>query len=100
MDLDPDVRPVVHPQRRIPVALRDQVKAEHDRMMEHQVITPVTEPKEWLSAMVVTMKKNKKDLRIGIDPRDLNKAIQRQHYSSRTNKEITARIFNSKVFSV
>ena len=88
MRLDPEVKPVVCPPRRVPVALQDQVKDELDRMTSIGVITPVSEPTEWVSAMVATLKKNKKDIRICIDPRDLNKAIQRAHYPSRTIEEV------------
>ena len=100
MRLDPEVKPVVCPPRRVPVALQDQVKDELDRMTSIGVITPVSEPTEWVSAMVATLKKNKKDIRICIDPRDLNKAIQRAHYPSRTIEEVVARIPNAKYFSV
>lgn len=50
-----DVRPVVC----IPVAMKDKVKAELDRMQELGVITPVSEPTDWVSYMVATNKKDK-----------------------------------------
>ena len=100
MRLNPDVTPVVHPPRRIPIAVQDQVKDELNRMVAKQVITPVTEPTEWVSSMVATIKKNKKDVCICIDPRDLNKAILRPHYPSRTIEEVTSRMPGAKIFSV
>ena len=42
MKLDPDVRPVVRPPRRFPVALQDKVKQELDAMVTKGVIAPVT----------------------------------------------------------
>lgn len=46
MTLNPEVRPVVCPARCIPVAMKDRVKAELDRMQELRVITPVSETTE------------------------------------------------------
>lgn len=43
------------------------------------VTAPVTEPADWIPSLVVVEKPNDK-LRICLDPRDLNKAIKRQHY--------------------
>ena len=57
MKLDPNVRPVVRPSRRFPVAFQDKVKQELDAMVTKGVIATVTEPTEWVSQMVVTQKK-------------------------------------------
>ena len=42
--LRPDTEPVVHPPRRVPVALCDKVKQDLDRMVSNDIITKVTEP--------------------------------------------------------
>lgn len=70
MTLSPEAQPVVRPARHIPVAMRDKVKAELDRMTSMSVITPVSEPSEWVSAMVSTHKKNSDEIRLCIDPRE------------------------------
>ena len=49
--------------------------------------------------MVVVEKKNG-DLRICLDPRDLNQAIQREHYPLPTIEEIATRLERAKVFTV
>ena len=49
--------------------------------------------------MVTVIKPNGK-LRICIDPRDLNKAIKREHFPTKTVEEVVARMPNAKVFSV
>jgi transposase InsO family protein len=100
MKLDPDIIPVVCPPRRVPVAMQDQVKTELDRMVAKKVIIPVTEPTQWVSPMVAVRKKDKNELRLCIDPRELNNAIQRPHYPMRTIEEIAARIPNAKYFTV
>ena len=64
-----------------------------------KVIERVHEPTDWVNSMVIVTKPNGK-LRICIDPRDLNKAIKREHYPMRTIEEVVTRMPNAKVFSV
>ena len=79
--------PSVHAPRRVPLALRDSLKAALDDMVTNKVITPVKEPTDWVSSLVVVEKKNKK-LLICIDPRDLNTYIKRSHYPLPTFDQI------------
>ena len=97
--VDPACKPVIHPPRKIPVTIRAKVKEELQRMEHLGVIERIHEPTDWVNSMVTVVKPNGK-LRICIDPRDLNKAIKREHYPMRTIEEIVARIPNAKVFSV
>ena len=48
--------------------------------------------------MVATKKKNG-DVRICLDPRDLNKALKRPHHPMRTADDVASRLGNAKVFS-
>ena len=75
---DPSIPPVIHPPRRVPLALQDKLRSELDQMESQGIICKVTEPTEWVSSLVVVEKPNGK-LRICLDPKDLNKAIQRPH---------------------
>ena len=65
--------------------------------MKHQIIK-VEEPTEWVSSMVVALKKDK--VRICIDPKDLNKAIKREHHPMKTVEEVVSTISGAKLFSV
>ena len=56
-------------------------------MEKLKVIERVYEPTEWVNSMVTIVKPNGK-LRICIDPRDLNKAIKREHYPMKTIEEL------------
>ena len=58
IQLNPEVQPVVHAARKIPVALREKVKAELDRMESLNVISKVDEPTQWVNSMVVVPKPN------------------------------------------
>ena len=92
------VDPVKHAPRRVPVALRAQVKDALDDLEKQEVITTVTEPTAWISSMVVVPKKNGK-LRICLDPKDLNSAIQCEHYPLPTIEDIATRLHGAKVFT-
>ena len=80
--LDPSVPPVVHAPRKVPVALHDRVKEEHQRMEHDGVIKKQEEPTDWVNSMVIV--DTPKKLGICIDPRDLNKAIKREILSMKT----------------
>ena len=96
--IDDSVEPVVHPPRRTPIALRDKIKAELERMTDLGVIEKQEEPTPWVNSMVTVLKPNGK-LRICIDPKDLNKAILREHYPLKTIEDVLERIPEAKVFT-
>ncbi|CAB4006996.1 Hypothetical predicted protein, partial [Paramuricea clavata] len=96
--VNPTVTPVVHPPRKLPATLRDRVHRELSSMEENGIIKKVDGPTAWVNSMVVNEKRSGK-LRICIDPRDLNKAIRREHYQLPTQQEITSRLTGAKYFS-
>ena len=98
MRVDKSVTPVVKPARKIPQAMEKKVKEELGNMVKKGVIVRETEPTEWVSQMVATKKKNG-DVRICLDPRDLNKALKRPHHPMRTADDVASRLGNAKVFS-
>ena len=64
-----------------------------------KVIRRVDEPTEWVNALVVIEKPKSHKLRIYLDPRPLNKAIQREHFQLLTIEDITSRLSGAKFFS-
>ncbi|CAC5365290.1 unnamed protein product [Mytilus coruscus] len=96
--VDDSSTPVVHPPRKVPVSLKGRIKTELDRMLKLGVIVRQKEPTAWVNSMVTVVKSNG-DVRICIDPKDLNKAISREHYPMKTVEEVVANIPNAKVFS-
>ncbi|XP_048239746.1 uncharacterized protein K02A2.6-like [Haliotis rufescens] len=96
--VDNNVKPVIEACRKVPFALHEQLKEELDRMISLGVITVVTEPTEWVSSMVIVHKKHGK-LRICLDPRNLNRAIQREHYKLPTREEVLSQFSGAQVFS-
>ena len=82
----------------IPIAIKDQVKAELDNLQERGIIVPVTEPTEWVNQMAVVRKGNGK-IRICIDPQPLNKALIRERYKLPTFEDILPELSQAKVFT-
>ena len=76
--LDTTVTPVVHSPRRVPFALREPLKEELDILIQQGIIAKVDRPTDWENSCVCVTKPNGK-LRLCLDPKDLNKAIQTNH---------------------
>ena len=94
---DETVKPVQHTPRRVPVALRDEVKEKLLDLEKRGIIKKVTTPTEWISSMVIVAKPGK--IRICLDPQDLNKALKRPKYQMPTLEEILPRLAKAKVLS-
>ena len=66
-------------------------------MIKLDVIEPVSEPTEWVNSLVTVEKPNGK-LRVCLDPRDLNKAVKRQHYILPTAEELFSEMAGARYF--
>ncbi|XP_048751787.2 uncharacterized protein K02A2.6-like [Ostrea edulis] len=95
--LDPSVTPTIHPPRKVPISLKDKVYEELQRMEELGVIERQTEPTPWVNSMTVVNKGSK--IRICIDPRDLNNAIQREHFPLKTVEDVIENMSQAKYFT-
>ena len=96
--INKDYPPVIHPPRRVPHALKDKLKKELDRMEKLDVISRIDEPTDWVNSMVLVEKA--KGLRVCLDPKDLNKAIKREHYRTQTLEDILPKLNGAKYFGV
>jgi hypothetical protein len=72
LEIDPNVKPIQLPVRKVPVAVKEKLKVEFDRLSDLEIITPVQVPTEWISAMVVVMKPYGR-IRLCIDTKPLDK---------------------------
>ena len=102
--LDPDAQPVIHAPRAVPVHLQDMYKEELNNMVELGVLIPVSEPTDWVNSIVLSETTNDRGevtkIRVCLDPRDLNKAIKREHYYTKTIDEVVTQLNDAKFFSV
>ncbi len=99
LKLKDEAEPVNIPAHRVPIALRDKVWEELQRMQKIGVISPVQEPRQWCHAMVVARKPNGK-LRICIDPRTLNPHLEREEMLMPDVDSIISDLELAKVLSV
>ena len=97
--IDPNATPVIHPPRRVPVALREPLKEELQRMEKLGVIMKATDPTAWVHSLVIAKNKNNK-IRVSLDPSDLNRAVMLEHFPMQTIEDVISRMSNAKVFSV
>jgi len=96
--VDPSVPPVRVPLRKLPVPIKEKVRAELLSMVESGIIEPVNEPSEWISALVVVAKANG-GIRLCVDTKPLNKALKRNHYLMPTLEDILPELQDAKVFT-
>ena len=81
------------------MAIREQLKETLTQLTKQDITQPVREPTPWISSMVVVPKRNG-SLRICLDPKDLNRAIQCHHYPLPTIEDIATRLHGTKMFTV
>ena len=98
LEVNTAVPPVITPARRIPAALRPQFRNELDRLQKLGVIEPVNEPTPWVNSVAIATRKSG-SMRICIDPRPLNTALQRERHQMVILDEILPELSKAKVFS-
>ena len=110
--LKPDAVPAKHRPRKVPVHLQEAFHEEVEPLVKIDVLEPVTEPTEWVNSFVVVEKvidssnahsphhTIKKSIRLCIDPKDLNEALEREPYYSRSIDELISMFAGAKVFTI
>lgn len=97
--LDPSVKPVIQPNRRVPYAVRKKVSHRLRDLCNDDIIEKVVdEPTDWVSPIVPVIKQNG-DLRLCIDMRQANRAVLRERYPIPTFEEIIPEMTDCKFFS-
>ena len=86
LQVDPTVPPMIAPLRRTAVSLKPKLKQELERLQKVEVIQEVDEPTDWVSQFVTRTKKSG-DLRICIDPGQLDKALKENIINYRLSKK-------------
>ena len=56
--VDREVPPTINPPRHIPTSLKMRLNEELDRMVKIEIITPIEEPTDWVSSLVIVEKPN------------------------------------------
>ena len=92
-------KPVQHPSGSVPLGMQSAYKAELDRLAKEGIITEVHDHTKWISSIVPVMKEDS-SLRLCLDPKDLNKVIERNQWYARTLDDILPELAQSKYFTI
>jgi hypothetical protein len=98
--IDDTVKPVVVPRRPIPYHLRDRVDSVIEEMLREGIIEPqpIDEPAPWVSAPCLVPKPDG-SIRITLDARNINKALEANNTPIPHMEEIKSKLFGAKYFS-
>lgn len=96
--IDKTVIPISQPYRRIPIPLEAKINKKLDELIKLDIIEEVNGPSEWVSPIVPVLKENG-DVRICIDMRKANTAIQRENYPLPTIDSLLSKFRKAKFFS-
>ena len=82
LKLSPEAKPVQLPPRAVALSVLPKLKSELDKMERVGTIRPCPEVTDWVHNLVIISKKNG-DIRICLDPKNLNKYLIRSvHYTA------------------
>ena len=108
--LKPDHKPARHAPRKVPIHLEAAFKEEIESLVKQGILEEVKEHTDWVNCYVIVEKDTgnhhspnytiQKKLRICLDPRDLNEALEREPYHTRSVDEITAKLQSMTVFTI
>lgn len=98
LHIDESIPPKQQPHRRLAFHVRAYVEKELKRLEELDIIEEVTGPTPWVSPIVVVPKKSG-EVRICVDMREANHAIQREKHPMPTLDEFAADLNRATCFS-
>ena len=107
--LKPEHKPTRHAPRKVPIHLEDTFKEEFKSLVELGILEEVKEHTDWVNSYVIVEKDSrnhapnhtiKRKLRSCLDPRDLNEALEREPYNTRSMDDITAKLQGMTVFTI
>ena len=96
--VDPTVKPATHARRKVPIKSKEAIDKELDYLIEEEIITEQVEPTPWVSSVTFPRKPNG-EVRVCLDPSNLNKAIIREHHKPMTVEEIAHELARATVYT-
>ena len=105
-----EYKPARHAPRKVPIHLEAAFEEEIKPLMKLGILEEVKEHTDWVNSYVIVEKDTgnhkslnhtiKRKLRICLDPRDLNEALERKPYHTHSVDEITAKLQGMTVFTI
>ena len=106
--LKPEHKPAQHAPRKVPIHLEAAFKEEIKSLVKIGILEEVKEHVDWVNSYMIVEKDTgshhspnhtiKKKLRICLDPRDLNEALERELYHTHSADEITEKTSRNDSF--
>ena len=96
--VDPTVKPATHARRKVPIESKEAIDKELDYLIEEEIIMEQVEPIPWVSSVTFPRKPNG-EVRVCLDPSNLNKAIIREHHKPMTVEEIVHELAGATVYT-
>ena len=108
--LKPEHKPARQAPRKVLIHLEDAFKGEIKSLWELGILEEIKEHTDWVNSYVIMEKDSgnhhspshtiKRKLRICLNPRDLNEALEREPYHTCSVEEITAKLQGVTVFTI
>ena len=96
--VDPTVKPAMHARRKVPIKSKEAIDKELDYLIEEEIIREQVEPTLWVSSVTFPRKPDG-EVRVCLDPSNLNKAIIREHHKPMTVEEIAHELAGATVYT-
>lgn len=98
IQVNPDIKPVFQPMRRIPLPLEEAVGRKIAELLKRDVIEVKLGPTSWVSPLVIVGKTNGEP-RLCLDLRRVNEAVLREHHPMPVVDEYIARLGQGNIWS-
>ena len=108
--MKPEHKPARHAPRKVPIHLKAAFKEEIKSLVKLAILEEVKEHTDWVNSYVIVEKDSgnhhspnhtiKRKLRICLDSRDLNEALERKPYHTHSVDEMTAKLQGMTVFTI
>ena len=96
--VDSTVKPATHARRKVAIESKEEIDKELDYLIEEEIIMEQVEPTPWVSSVTFPRKLNR-EVRVCLDPSNLNKAIIREHHKPMTVEEIAHELAGATVYT-
>ena len=98
ININKEIKPVAQKPRRTPFHLRDKIEEEMERLKQMDIIEDAVGPTPWISPLVIVHKPNG-DIRVCLDSRIINTAIERERHPLNTIEELIVELNGAQYFS-
>ena len=96
--VDPTVKQATHARRKVPIESKETIDKELDYLIEEEIIKEQVEPTPWVSSVTFPRHSNG-EVRVCLDPSNLNKAIIREHHKPMMMEEIVHELTGATVYT-